>query len=144
MDFDLFGPSSGSPCRRRQHRCQGWKCTRSASGSADAHFGCAPTLEVPSSWLAVSLDRRRVCGMRQCLFVPNEIQQVSLPSDTAGEECTAVLPAATGFGQVGQRIGDPQECFYSPGQRCSWLRRRARTVPSVLCEQPHGGGVHQR
>ena len=36
-----------------------------------------------SSWLALT-DDAFVGELRQCLFVPNEIQQVSLPSDTAG------------------------------------------------------------
>ena len=40
-------------------------------------------LEVLSSWLALT-DDAFVPELRQCLFVPNEIQQVSLPSDTAG------------------------------------------------------------
>ena len=40
-------------------------------------------LEVLSSWLALT-DDAFVGELRQCLFVPNEIQQVSLPSDTAG------------------------------------------------------------
>ena len=40
-------------------------------------------LEVLSSWLALT-DDAFVGELRQCLFVPNEIQQVSLPNDTAG------------------------------------------------------------
>ena len=40
-------------------------------------------MEVLSSWLALT-DDAFVGELRQCLFVPNEIQQVSLPSDTAG------------------------------------------------------------
>ena len=36
-----------------------------------------------SSWLALT-DDAFVGELRQCLFVPNEIQQVTLPSDTAG------------------------------------------------------------
>ena len=99
-------------------------------------------LEVLSSWLALT-DDAFVAELRQCLFVPDEIKQVTLPAQRhCRKKCTAVLPVATGFGKVGQRIGDPQECFYPPGQRCSWLRRRARAVPSVLCEQPHGSGLH--
>ena len=40
-------------------------------------------LEVLSSWLALT-DDAFVGELRQCLFVPNEIKQVTLPSDTAG------------------------------------------------------------
>ena len=54
MDFDLFGPSSGSPlCPAVYDDSTGareWKCadgcTCSASGSADAHFWCGPTAAV--------------------------------------------------------------------------------------------------
>ena len=100
-------------------------------------------LEVLSSWLALT-DDAFVGELRQCFVCAQRDPASEFAQRHRREECTAVLPAATGFGQVGQRIGDPQECFYSPGQRCSWLRRRARTVPSVLGEQPHGGGVHPR
>ena len=40
-------------------------------------------LEVLSSWLALT-DGAFVGELRQCLVVPNEIKQVTLPSDTAG------------------------------------------------------------
>ena len=54
MDFDLFGPSSESPSAQppttaaqvpREWKCADG-CTCSASGSADAHFGCGPTAAV--------------------------------------------------------------------------------------------------
>ena len=47
--------------------------------------------EVLSSWLALT-DDAFVPELRQCLFVPNEIQQVSLPSDTAGKSAKLFYP----------------------------------------------------
>ena len=83
------------------------------------------------SWLALT-DDAFVPELRQCLFVPNEIQQVSLPSDTAGRSAKLFYLLQQGVGEVGPRTGDPPECFYAPRKRCSWLRRCARAVPPIF------------
>eukprot|EP00439_Symbiodinium_sp_Y106_P009972 s9978_g1.t1 len=125
MDFDLFGPSSGSPSAHppndgstgaREWKCadapvqlpvpptptlaadQLQRCSSSFGGRAEKYLPPLPLinhgemkqgrirelekfhrfLEVLSSWLALT-DDAFVGELRQCLFVPNEIQQVSLP-----------------------------------------------------------------